>query len=133
MRLTLRSEYGLLALVFLARNEKRGFVSVSEIAGAQNIPGHFLEQILLVLKRAGYVRSRKGRNGGFRLARPCSTVSLADVVRALDGPLAPTESVSRFFYGPTPIEREKKLLGLLREIRDLVAARMEGATLADVL
>lgn len=133
MRLTLRSEYALLALVHLGRRPAGELVSAGDIARAQRIPPRFLEQILLLLKRAGIVRSAKGRGGGFQLARAPGQITLAEVVRRLDGPLAPTESVSRYFHGRTPILREKRLTALFREIRDLVAERMERTTLADML
>jgi Rrf2 family cysteine metabolism transcriptional repressor len=132
VKLTNRSEYALLALVYLARQEARAYVGGAEIAEAQNIPPKFLQQILLVLKRARYVQSFKGQQGGYRLAKPAKDISIAEVVRLLDGALAPTESVSRYFYEPTPLEKEKKLIDMFQQIRDVVAGIMEGTTLADV-
>ncbi len=132
MRLTSRSEYALLALVHLARHEDDGYLSAQSIAAAQEIPVKFLEQILLTLKRAHYVRSLKGQKGGYRLARPAGEVSLAEVIRLFDGALAPTESVSRYFYEHTPVERERKLLRVFKEIRDYVSNRLEKTTLADM-
>lgn len=132
MKLTTRSEYALLALVYLARGQPGVFVPVDTIATAMRIPPKFLEQILLVLKRARLVRSLKGQRGGYCLARPASEITLAEVIRCLDGALAPTESVSVHFYEPTPIEGEKKLLQVFRRIRDFVAETLEHTTLADV-
>ena len=132
MRLSHRSEYALLALVHLARHEGQGFLTVQAIAEAQEIPSKFLEQILLTLKRARYVRSMKGQRGGYVLARPAKKVTLAEIIRLFDGALAPTESVSRYFYEPTPIEKEKALLRVFKDIRDQVSARLEATTLADV-
>jgi Rrf2 family protein len=132
MRLSHRSEYALLALVHLARHQDQGFLTVQAVAEAQEIPSKFLEQILLTLKRARYVRSMKGQRGGYVLARPARKVTLAEVIRLFDGALAPTESVSRYFYEPTPIEKEKALLKVFRDIRDQVSARLEATTLADV-
>lgn len=132
MKLTSRSEYALLALVHLARHEAEGYVPVQSIAEAQGIPARFLEQILLALKRARYVRSLKGQHGGYCLARPADRITLAEVIRSIDGALAPTESVSKYFYETTPIEKERKLLRVFREIRDLVSGRLEGTTIADV-
>ncbi len=123
MKLTRRSEYALLALVHLARAKGEGFVAVAAMADAQGLPPKFLEQLLMTLKRAGLVKSRKGPHGGYRLGRPASKITLAEVVRLLDGALAPTESVSRYFYVSTPVEREKKLLKVFREIRDFVSAQ----------
>lgn len=97
MKLTARSEYALLALVYLNRHDDEGFVSVETIALAQDIPAKYLEQILLALKRAKYVRSSKGQHGGYRLAKPANKISLAEVIRLFDGALAPTESVSEYF------------------------------------
>lgn len=132
MRLTSKSEYALLALIHLARNKGKGYLSVHSIATAQDIPPKFLEQILLSLKRARYVRSLKGPGGGFCLARPARQISIAEIIRLFDGALAPTESVSKYFYESTPIEKERSLLKLFKAIRDLVSDRLEKTTLADV-
>jgi Rrf2 family transcriptional regulator, cysteine metabolism repressor len=132
MKLTSRSEYALLALVYLARHRDEGLIPAQTIATAQAIPRKFLEQILLLLKRARYLRSAKGRGGGFQLAKPPTAISLAGVIRLFDGALAPTESVSKYFYEATPIEGEAKLLAVFREVRNYVAAKMEQTTLADV-
>jgi Rrf2 family protein len=132
MRLSHKSEYALLALVFLARRRDEEYVSVPAIAEAQEIPPKFLEQILLTLKRAGYVRSLKGQRGGFRLARPAEKITLAEVIRLFDGALAPTESVSKYFYEPTPVEKEKNLMRVFRQVRDWISTKLESTTLADV-
>jgi Rrf2 family protein len=132
VKLTRRSEYALLALIHLARAKGEGYVSVAAMAEAQGLPAKFLEQLLMALKRARLVKSQKGPHGGYRLARPAEKISLAEVIRLLDGALAPTESVSTYFYEPTPVEREKRLLRVFKEIRDVISARLEKTTLADV-
>jgi Rrf2 family transcriptional regulator, cysteine metabolism repressor len=132
VKLTRRSEYALLALIHLARAKEEGYIAVAAIAEAQGLPPKFLEQLLMALKRARLVKSQKGPHGGYRLARPAEKISLAEVIRLLDGALAPTESVSTYFYEPTPVEREKRLLHVFKEIRDLVSARLEKTSLADV-
>jgi Rrf2 family cysteine metabolism transcriptional repressor len=132
VKLTRRSEYALLALLHLARVKGEGYVAVAAMAEAQGLPPKFLEQLLMALKRARLVSSQKGPHGGYRLARPAEKISLAEVIRLLDGALAPTESVSTYFYEPTPVEREKRLLRVFKEIRDLVSARLERTSLADV-
>ena len=93
----------------------------------------FLEQILLALKRAKYLRSQKGQHGGYCLARPAESITLAEVIRVLDGALAPTESVSKYFYESTPIESERRLVRVFKEIRDTVAEKLEKTMLADVI
>jgi len=132
VKLTSRSEYALLALVYLARRNSAGFISIETIASAQHIPPKFLEQILLALKRAKYVRSCKGQHGGYCLAKPSQKISLAEIVRLFDGALAPTDSVSENFYEPTPVEREKSLIRVFKEIRDYVSDKLETTSLADV-
>jgi Rrf2 family cysteine metabolism transcriptional repressor len=132
MRLTSRSEYALLALIYLARQDPAEFISVDTIATEQDIPSRFLEQIMLTLKRGRYLRSAKGRHGGYCLAKPPEAITLAEIVRLFNGKLAPTESVSKYFYEPTPIEHEANLVAVFQDIRDTVAQKLEATTLADV-
>ncbi|MEI6034590.1 MAG: Rrf2 family transcriptional regulator [Verrucomicrobiae bacterium] len=129
MKLTSRSEYALLAMVHLARCPTGEFVSVEAIAHAQGIPKKFLEQIMLLLKRDRCVRSAKGNRGGYQLARPADEIFLSEIIRLFDGALAPTESVSKYFYESTPIEREEKLVGVLRDIRDYISDKLESTTI----
>jgi len=132
VKLTSKSEYALLALIYLARCKTDSFVPVHEIASAQGIPPKFLEQILLILKRAKYLRSLRGQAGGYSLAKPAEQIHLAEIIRLFDGALAPTESVSSYFYESTPIEKEQSLLALFRDIRDYISIKLESTTLADV-
>jgi Rrf2 family transcriptional regulator, cysteine metabolism repressor len=133
MRLTVKSEYACLALIYLARKQALGRVtSIADIAQTQKIPKKYLEQILLTLKRSGYVRSVRGAHGGYLLAKKPGAITLAEIIRLLDGPLAPVESASRYFYRKTPVEKSKKLIGVFREIRDIVARRLEQTTFADL-
>ena len=132
MKLTTRSEYGLLALIYLARHQDEGFISIDTIAKAQAIPPKFLEQLMLALKRAHFLRSAKGQKGGYQLAKKPNQISLAEVIRLFDGALAPTESVSENFYESTPIEKEKRLSKVFKDIRDYVSNKLEKTTLADV-
>ncbi|OGV37912.1 MAG: Rrf2 family transcriptional regulator [Lentisphaerae bacterium GWF2_45_14] len=132
MKLTVKSEYALLALIYLARRNSEAYVSVKEIAEAQKIPVKFLEQIMFSLKRAVFVRSAKGQGGGYKLSKKANEITLAEVIRLFDGALAPTESSSKFFYGSTPVEKEAKLISVFREMRDVIAEKMEKTTIADV-
>lgn len=133
MKLTTRSEYSLLALVYLARNKDNGFISIDTIAKAQRIPPKFLEQLMLSLKRAHYLRSVKGQRGGYSLAKEPEQITLAEIIRLFDGALAPTESVSENFYESTPIEKEVQLVRVFKEIRDYISEKLETTTLADVV
>ena len=86
MRLSARADYALRAAIELAAADKE-HVTAEQLARAQRIPGKFLEAILTQLRRAGLVRSQRGPDGGFWLARPADEISLADIIRAIDGPL----------------------------------------------
>ena len=133
MKLTTKSEYALLALLFLARQkDQEDYISGEVIANSQKIPVKFLQQIMLSLKQSRYVQSSKGQHGGYRLAKPADKITVAEIVRLFDGALAPTESVSVYFYEKTPIENEKKLLKVFKDIRDYVAEKLEHTTLADI-
>jgi Rrf2 family protein len=87
MRVSAKSDYALRALIEIAGRTDRGPVSAEEIGGLQEIPHGFLQAILADLRRAGVVVSQRGQSGGWRLARPAGEVTIADVIRAVDGPL----------------------------------------------
>ena len=128
MRLTVKSEYACLALLDLVEHYNKGHCKISEIASRKKIPKKYLEQILLTLNRSGYVSSRKGAEGGYRLAKAPNQISVAEILRLMDGALAPVYSVSEYFYEPTPIERSPKLINAFKEIRDYVATKLEKIT-----
>lgn len=86
MRLSARADYALRAAIELAASSDT-HTTAEQLARAQHIPGKFLEAILTQLRRAGLVRSQRGPEGGFWLARPAAEISLADIIRAIDGPL----------------------------------------------
>ncbi len=87
MRVSAKSDYALRALIELASRADGGPVSAEELGRAQEIPHNFLQAILADLRRAGIVISQRGQSGGWRMARPAEDVSVADVIRAVDGPL----------------------------------------------
>ncbi len=88
MRVSAKADYAIRATAELAAAEGTGQMRADRIAEAQDIPIKFLESILLELKHAGIVRSQRGADGGYALGRPGTDISLADVIRAVDGPLA---------------------------------------------
>jgi Rrf2 family cysteine metabolism transcriptional repressor len=135
MKLSKRGEYGLRALQALAKHYGNGPMSNKDLADWNNIPTRFLEQILLTLKHGRIVRSQKGPQGGYYLARPPEEITLAEVVRLLDGPLAPISCVSETAYEPCgcPDMEACGLRRVMQEVRDMVAEKMESTTLADLL
>jgi len=135
MKLSKRGEYGLRALQDLARHHGEGAVPAKELAARNNIPQRFLEQILLALKHGRFVRSQKGPQGGYYLARSPQEINLAEVVRQLDGPLAPVSCVSQTAYEACGCPDVEKcgLRRVMKEVRDMVVAKMEETSLADLV
>jgi len=133
LKLSKKSEYACLALIDLAENHNKGLVKIEDISNRKNIPKKFLEQILLNLKSAGYVKSVRGPEGGYKLAKEPCDITLAETIRFFDGALAPVESVSIYFYEHTPIEQNEKLLGVFREVRDFIANKLESTTYKDLI
>jgi Rrf2 family protein len=88
MRISTKGEYGLLAIIDLALHPNENAVQAVEIAKRQGIPKQYLDQLMLTLRKAGLVESLRGRQGGFKLARPASAITLLDVVVALEGPVS---------------------------------------------
>lgn len=130
MQVTAKAEYAVRAVLQLATNPL-GVSSRSDLAAAQQIPGKFLESILLSLRHAGLLSSIRGQHGGYRLAVPADQISLADVIRSVDGPLAGVRGLP-----PEDIAYE----GAAEHLRDVwVALRaamrevLEATTVADVL
>jgi Rrf2 family cysteine metabolism transcriptional repressor len=132
MKLSTKGEYASRAMLELALRYAEGPLHIREISAAQGIPERFLEQILLLLKRAGYLRSKKGPQGGYFLSKPPSRISVAEVIRVMDGPLAPIKCVSVTAHEACPYERACGLKGLWKETRDAVAAILEKTTFADL-
>ena len=135
MRLSKRGEYGLRALQDLAMHYGTGPVPNKNLAERNNIPPKFLEQILLTLKHGHIILSQKGPRGGYYLARSPEQITLAEVVRLLDGPLAPVSCVSEVAYEPCgcPDMQNCGLRRVMKDVRDTVARMMENTTLADLV
>lgn len=127
MRISARADYAVRATVAIAQAGE-AVVSADAVAEAQGIPGSFLEGILTSLRRAGIVASRRGASGGYRLALPPETVSVADVIRAVDGPLVYVRDArpSDIEYG----DDNPALPGLWVALRANVRAVLEATTIA---
>lgn len=129
MKLTRKSEYACLALIELARNYEYRPLKIREITESQSIPKKYLEQILVTLKNNGLVKSTRGASGGYALAKPPKEIHLAEVVRLMDGAIAPISSVSEYYYESSPLEKEEELLIVFKDIRDYAADKLENTTL----
>jgi Rrf2 family cysteine metabolism transcriptional repressor len=132
MRLSTKGEYASRAMLELSLHYEKKPLHIRDISRAQDIPQRFLEQILLQLKRAGLLRSRKGPEGGYYLAKPPSEINVAEVIRVMDGPLAPIDCVSVTAYEVCPHERTCSLKELWKEVRDVIAEVLERTTFADL-
>jgi len=133
MKLSKKSEYACLALIDLSENYSNDYIKIIDIANNWSIPKKFLEQILLILKTSGYVKSKKGSDGGYKLIKNPEQISLAEIIRLMDGALAPVESASKYFYENTPIEQHKKLINIFIDIRDYIADKLENITFGDLI
>jgi Rrf2 family transcriptional regulator, cysteine metabolism repressor len=129
MKLSLRSEYALLSLIHIARQPNTISSSVS-IGNSHEIPQETLNEILVVLINARYLRLAKGN---CRLAKPAEKISVAEVIRLFDGALAPLEPISEKGYQPAPMEEEEKLASLFGELQEQITEKLENTTLADLI
>jgi Rrf2 family cysteine metabolism transcriptional repressor len=133
MKLTTKSEYALLALVYIARYGKGGFIKVEDICTEYDISKKYLEQMFSALKQARYIKTKRGASGGYKLTVPAQKISVAEVIRLMDGALAPTLAVSKYFFEHTPLEKEKKVMKLFREIRNYISNKVEKLTISDLV
>ncbi|HEV3114387.1 MAG TPA: Rrf2 family transcriptional regulator [Candidatus Binataceae bacterium] len=131
-----KTKYALKALQVLAKEFGQGPILISEIARRENIPAKFLELILLEMKNQGILQSKKGKGGGYFLARPPHSVSVGQIVRMIEGPLAPLPCVSRTSYMRCRECRDERSCGIrivMKDVRDATARILDSTTLADVL
>jgi Rrf2 family protein len=134
--LTKKAKYALKAALHLARSEAGASVLIADVAVAERIPKKFLESILLTLKNRGILVSRKGRGGGYALARPADQVSFGEIVRIMDGPLAPVPCVSVTAYRACeecPSEAACEIRAVMKRVRDAISEVLDATTLADAL
>jgi Rrf2 family protein len=134
MKLSVRGEYALRALLVLGLNYGDSVVRIQTICTQQNIPKRFLEQILNDLKSAGIVQSKRGVAGGYRLARRPEEITLAAIVRHLEGALAPVSCVSERFYEKCscPDESRCAIRSVMKEVREAVVKIAERVTVAEL-
>jgi Rrf2 family protein len=136
MKLSVRGEYALRALIVLGLDylEDDSVVRIQEISKRQNIPKRFLEQILNDLKSGGILESRRGVSGGYRLKLQPERITLAQVIRHIEGPLAPVSCVSERFYEKCscPDENKCAIRSVMKEVRDAIVKILEDVTVAQL-
>jgi Rrf2 family protein len=132
--LTKKGKYGLKALVHLSQLPMGQLAFVNDIAVANKIPKKFLDAILGELRNAGFVQSRKGKDGGYRLARTPAEIKVGHVIRVLDGPLAPIQCASRTQYQPCEDcdEATCQVRHMMLEVRQAIAEVLDNRSLAEM-
>lgn len=137
MSLSKRCEYALRALACLAEAQMDGVppLRVWEIAERQNLPASFLNQILLQLKEAGWVKTLRGKRGGTLLAKPAAEIGVGEIIRLVDGPLAPLSCVSKTAYArcSCPDETTCGLRRVMLQAQDALLEVLEQRTVADLV
>jgi Rrf2 family protein len=133
--LSKKAKYGLKALLYLADRPADQPALIAEIAAHERIPKKFLDMILLEMRNAGFLLSRKGKGGGYALALPAERIIIGTIIRLLDGPLAPVSCVSKTAYRPCDdcnSESACRVRNLMGRVRDAIADILDSTTLADI-
>ena len=133
MRVSQRGLYALKALIHPAERYEQGLTKIHEIAEREALPEKFLEGILVTLKNARVVTSQRGRDGGYRLRRPPDAIMLGEVMRLMDGPLAPFGDAAELAHRVKTEPHHAGLFELLLDVRNAAAAILDHASLADVV
>jgi Rrf2 family protein len=132
MKLSKKSDYALRAMIFLSLNYKKGAVQIKEISTKERIPQKFLENILLTLRKVGILNSKMGLKGGYELAKSPDLITLGEVIRALDGAIAPVDCVSKISYKPCSEEVTCVIRGVMMDIRNAITDVLDTMTFADM-
>lgn len=136
MKVSRRGEYAIKALMYLGAKDSASGATTSEIAAHAHIPEPFLNQILLILKNGGLLRSRRGIKGGYTLNRPATAITVGEIARLMDGPLAPIGCASVTAYEPCPSCAEPescRLRLLMRKVRDSISEILDKTSLAELI
>lgn len=129
-----KTQYAIKALIFLAEQKEDGPVLIADISKKKKIPLKFLENILLELRKAGILESKKGKGGGYYLNVPANKIPLADIIRKIDGPISMLPCTSLYFYERCKNCDEKNcgLHDIMIEVRDANLKILEKKTIADL-
>jgi Rrf2 family protein len=133
VKISSRGLYALKALTHLAESYERGLVKIHDIAHEEEIPEKFLEGILVTLKNARLVSSQRGREGGYRLRRPPAEIPIGEIVRIVDGPLAPFGDAAELAHRIRTEERHAGLFELFLDVRNAAAAILDHTSLLDLV
>ncbi len=132
MKISYKGDYALKAILDLAQHYNSA-INLEEIARRQDIPLKFLEQIMLVLRRTGFVLSKRGPKGGYFLARPPKDIYIGEVVRAIDGPIAPISCVADKSRTPCNFESCCALRDVFEEVKNKISAVIDNISFAELV
>ena len=133
MKISQKGLYALQGLMVLARRYTQGAIRIRDIAYEENLPEKFLELILLELKNARIVESVRGAKGGYQLRRPASEIRLSEIIRLIDGPLAPFGDAEHLRELIDRDDNRRALYEVFLDVRDAAAKILEGTTLEDLM
>jgi Rrf2 family protein len=133
MKVSQKGLYALQALMMLGRHSQQGAIRIRDIAYEENLPEKFLELILLEMKNARIVESVRGAKGGYQLRRPPSEIRLSEIIRLIDGPLAPFGDAEHLRELIDRDDNRRALYEVFLDVRDAAAKILEGTTLADLM
>jgi len=131
-----KTKYGLKALIYLARQYDQGPILIADLARDERIPKKFLEAILLALKNNGILHSKKGKGGGYYLARHPKSITFGQAIRVMEGPLAPVPCVSETSYATCTECDNEATCGIrlvMKDVRNAMADILDGTSLQDAL
>ena len=131
MEVSARTMYGLRALVTMAAARTDSPMSIQTIAERESLPQKFLEGIMVDLKRGGFVRSKRGASGGYLLDRPASEMTILQVIRHLDGPVAPASYEDRT-HASDMSDRQRAFMPVWKEVRDATIRVLESYTIQSI-
>ena len=132
MKITKRGEYALRTLLALTSIYGQKTMSLREISQQEKLPVKFLEQIMMVLKRSDLVQSTKGKYGGYALSRPPKDITVGEIVRVVDGPLAPVATAKEIERRIRKEDRHPGLYAVLLDVRNAISEILDHKSLADI-
>lgn len=132
--LSKKAKYALKAMLFIAKSSEEK-VQTNDISNGEKIPRKFLEAIMVELRNKAFIFSNRGKNGGFKLAKPLNEITVGAIVRAIDGPLAPIPCVSKLYYQPCEEcveESTCEIKSVMQKVRDATSEILDNTTLEDL-
>lgn len=136
MKISFKGDYAIKSLLYLAlksEDQRGAYFQLGEISYTQDVPEKFLEQILLILKKSGYLTSQRGANGGFALNRDPATINLGEIIRLIDGPLAPIACIRENAHRGCDFKNKCVLKPIWEKVHTAVCNIVDNITFKDLI